>query len=54
MAYNANFHTAAGPWGPLVILAPAGAAIFVFVKNFAPEAKGHGVPEVMEAIELIT
>jgi CIC family chloride channel protein len=50
--YNANFHTAAGPWGPWVILVPvAGAVGVVFlVKNFAPEAKGHGVPEVMDAI----
>ena len=52
LLYNANLHTAPGPWGPLVVLAPAVAAIFVvfLVKNFAPEAKGHGVPEVMEAI----
>jgi chloride channel protein, CIC family len=50
--YNANFHTPANPLGMLVILVPvAGAAGVVFlVKNFAPEAKGHGVPEVMDAI----
>jgi CIC family chloride channel protein len=50
--YDANLHTAAGPWGPWVILTPvAGAVCVVFlVKNFAPEAKGHGVPEVMDAI----
>ncbi|MEJ2039513.1 MAG: chloride channel protein [Desulfosarcinaceae bacterium] len=50
--YNANVHTSASPWGPLVILVPVlGAAGVVFlVKNFAPEAKGHGVPEVMDAI----
>ena len=42
--YDANVHTPAGPWGPLVILAPlvgAGGVAFL-VKNFAPEAKGHG------------
>ncbi len=50
-SYDANQHTATSPWGPLVILAPVvGAAIVVFlVKNFAPEAKGHGVPEVIDA-----
>jgi CIC family chloride channel protein len=50
--YNANLHAAAHPWGPLVMLAPvAGAAIVAFlVKTFAPEARGHGVPEVMDAI----
>ena len=51
-AYNANAHTPPSPWGPFVILVPvAGALGVVFlVKNFAPEAKGHGVPEVMDAI----
>ena len=50
--YNANLHTAGDPWGSLVILVPAaGAAIVAFlVKTFAPEAKGHGVPEVMDAV----
>ena len=51
-AYDANVHTAASPWGALIIFAPVvGAVLVVFlVKNFAPEAKGHGVPEVMDAI----
>ncbi len=51
-SYDANLHTPAGPWGFWVILVPvAGAVGVVFlVKNFAPEAKGHGVPEVMDAI----
>lgn len=51
-SYDANIHSAASPWGPLVVLVPvAGAAGVVYlVKNFAPEAKGHGVPEVMDAI----
>ena len=50
--YDANVHTAAGPWGVWVILVPVAGAFFVvfLVKNFAPEAKGHGVPEVMDAI----
>ncbi len=51
-AYDANIHTPPSPWGPLVILVPvAGAAGVTFlVKNFAPEARGHGVPEVMYGI----
>jgi CIC family chloride channel protein len=50
--YNANVHTAASPWGALIILVPViGAAGVAFlVKTFAPEAKGHGVPEVIHAI----
>jgi CIC family chloride channel protein len=52
LTYDANLHTAAGPWGAWIILVPAiGAVAVVFlVKTFAPEAKGHGVPEVMYAI----
>lgn len=50
--YDANAHTPPGPWGPFVILVPVAGALGVafLVKNFAPEAKGHGVPEVMDAI----
>jgi CIC family chloride channel protein len=50
--YNANVHTPPGPWGPFVILVPVLGAVGVayLVLHFAPEAKGHGVPEVMEAI----
>lgn len=50
--YNADYHTPGSSWGPLVIFIPvAGAAIVAFlVSKFAPEAKGHGVPEVMDAI----
>lgn len=52
VVYDANVHTPSSPWGPFVILVPVlGAMGVVFlVKNFAPEAKGHGVPEVMDAI----
>ncbi|HED04914.1 MAG TPA: chloride channel protein [Candidatus Fraserbacteria bacterium] len=51
-SYNANVHTPASPWGPFIILIPVLGALGVafLVKNFAPEAKGHGVPEVMDAI----
>jgi chloride channel protein, CIC family len=50
--YDANLFTAPAPWGPLVILVPVlGAVVVTFlVTNFAPEAKGHGVPEVLDAI----
>jgi CIC family chloride channel protein len=52
VAYDANVHTPPGPWGVGVILVPVvGALIVAFlVKNFAPETKGHGVPEVIDAI----
>ena len=51
-AYDANLHTPASPWGFLVILVPVVGALGVafVVGTFAPEAKGHGVPEVMDAI----
>jgi chloride channel protein, CIC family len=50
--YDANVFTAPAPWGALVILVPVLGAVGVtfLVSNFAPEAKGHGVPEVMDAI----
>ncbi len=52
LAYDANVFTQASPWGPLVILVPVvGAVIVTFlVEKFAPEARGHGVPEVMDSI----
>jgi CIC family chloride channel protein len=52
VSYDANVHTPASPWGIAVILVPVLGAVGVafLVKNFAPEAKGHGVPEVMDAI----
>jgi len=51
-AYDASSFTPAAPWGAFVILVPVvgGLAVTWIVSNFAPEAKGHGVPEVMDAI----
>jgi chloride channel protein, CIC family len=50
--YDASVFTPASRWGVLVILVPVlGSLIVTFlVTNFAPEARGHGVPEVMDAI----
>jgi chloride channel protein, CIC family len=50
--YDANIFTPAGPWGAFIILAPVigGLVVTALVTNFAPEARGHGVPEVMDAI----
>lgn len=51
-AYDANVHSAPSPWGIGIIFAPVVGAIVVawLIQTFAPEAKGHGVPEVMNAI----
>ncbi len=50
--YDANVHTPSSPWGIGVILVPVvgAAGVALLVGKFAPEAKGHGVPEVMDAI----
>jgi CIC family chloride channel protein len=50
--YDSSLFTPSNPWGAWVILVPVAGAIIVtfIVSNFAPEAKGHGVPEVMAAI----
>jgi len=52
VVYDATVHTPVSPWGGLVVLVPVlgGLCVVFLVKNFAPEAKGHGVPEVMDAI----
>ncbi len=52
LRYDANIFTAPAPWGIFVILVPVlgGIGVTFLVTNFAPEAKGHGVPEVMDAI----
>ena len=50
--YDANVFTPLSHWGAWVILAPVlgGVIVTFLVTRFAPEAKGHGVPEVMDAI----
>jgi chloride channel protein, CIC family len=50
--YDANLFTPLSPWGAGVILVPVlGSVVVTFlVTQFAPEARGHGVPEVMDAI----
>src|SRR5246127_4486131 len=50
--YDANSFTPPSPWGVFVILVPVLGALIVtlLVTKFAPEARGHGVPEVMVAI----
>lgn len=50
--YDANLFTPPSPWGAFVILVPVVGALAVtfLVTKFAPEARGHGVPEVMDAI----
>lgn len=52
VAYDSNVFTPPSPWGILVILVPVvgGLGVTFIVNNFAPEARGHGVPEVMDAI----
>ena len=50
--YEASVFTPAGPWGAFIILAPVigGLIVTFLITKFAPEARGHGVPEVMDAI----
>lgn len=49
---NGNLPTPIDAWGPWIILGPivGGMGVVFLVKTFAPEARGHGVPEVMDAI----
>src|ERR1700758_1379104 len=51
-AYDASSFTPPSPWGPFVILVPVigGLIVTFLIVNFAPEARGHGVPEVMDSI----
>jgi len=50
--YDANQHTPASPLGPWIILIPVlGSLVVTFlIEHYAPEARGHGVPEVIDAI----
>lgn len=50
--YDDNQLSPLSPWGPFVILVPVVGGLIVvwMVKTFAPEARGHGVPEVMHAV----
>ncbi len=50
--FDANQFTPASPWGAWIILVPVigGLIVTFLVINFAPEARGHGVPEVLDAI----
>jgi CIC family chloride channel protein len=50
--YEASVFTPPGPWGAFIILVPVigGLIVTFLITNFAPEARGHGVPEVMDAI----
>jgi CIC family chloride channel protein len=51
-SYDANHFTPPSPWGAFIIFVPVIGAIGVtfLVMTFAPEARGHGVPEVLDAI----
>src|SRR6201987_6259746 len=50
--YDAKIREGPSRFGDLILFSPIiGGLIVVFlVRRFAPEAKGHGVPEVMDAI----
>jgi CIC family chloride channel protein len=50
--YDANVYDRPSPWGAGIILVPVlgGLGVVLLVSKFAPEARGHGVPEVMDAI----
>ena len=50
--YDVLQHTPKSFWGWAVIFVPVYGAIIVvyLISKFAPEAKGHGVPEIIEAV----
>jgi CIC family chloride channel protein len=51
-AYDANILEGPSRWRNWVILSPilGGLVVVYLVDRFAPEAKGHGVPEVMDSV----
>ena len=51
-AYNSSVFTPPSPWGAFIIVVPVigGLIVTFLITKFAPEARGHGVPEVMDAI----
>ncbi len=51
-AYDVDNHITSNLIGPAIIFMPPLISILVtwIIRNFAPEAKGHGVPEVMYAV----
>jgi len=51
-SYEEALHLAPSPWGMAVIFVPVvGAVVVTWITNtLAPETRGHGVPEVMNAI----
>jgi CIC family chloride channel protein len=51
-AYDSSVFTPPSRWGAFVIAVPAigGLIVTFLITKFAPEARGHGVPEVMDAI----
>lgn len=52
LQYFPDQHIEASPFGPFVIAVPVAGAVLVtwITRTLAPEARGHGVPEVLDAI----